>query len=67
MKERFIRKSSERRMIIPVVITSEGSISPVDYHGSAHISAFSVADGIISIPAGKKVLKKGETVSVRQI
>ncbi len=52
---------------IPVKITDDDSVLPVEYHGSAHISALPEADGIISMPAGKKIFEKGEVVSVRQI
>ncbi len=67
MKVAFTRRMAERHAFIPVIITSDNMVSPVDYHGSAHISALSLADGIISLPAGKKSIDKGEIVSVRQI
>jgi len=52
---------------IPVRITADGFLIPVEYHGSAHISALPDADGIISMDAGKHFFEKGEIVSVRQI
>jgi molybdopterin molybdotransferase len=64
MKEEYMRKSSDRMGLIPVIITDESSVLPVEYHGSAHINSFSCADGIISIPAGKSLINKGELVSV---
>jgi molybdopterin molybdotransferase len=67
MKARFSRKSDERMMIIPVRVTVEGCVFPIEYHGSAHISALSGADGIISMPVGKRILEEGEIVSVQQI
>jgi molybdopterin molybdotransferase len=67
MNEKFMRKFAERMAFIPVKITDAGCISPVEYHGSAHISALPDADGIISMPVGKKIFEKGEVVSVRQI
>ncbi len=67
MNKKFIRRSIERMMIIPVTITDKGRVSPVEYHGSAHISAIPGAWGIIAIPVGKKIIEKGEIVSVRQI
>jgi molybdopterin molybdotransferase len=67
MNEKYIRKSVDRMALIPVTITSEGFVSPVEFHGSAHISALSDAMGIISIPVGKPIIEKGEIVSVRQI
>ncbi len=67
MKDKFTRHYTGRMALIPVTITDDGSVSPVEYHGSAHITALADADGIISMPAGKSNLEKGEIVSVRQI
>ena len=67
MKETFSRKSTDRLAWIPVAITKDGMVAPIEYHGSAHISALSLADGIISLPAGQNTIKKGEVVSVRQV
>jgi len=67
MKDDYTRKSTDRMAWIPVVITKDGLVAPVDYHGSAHILAISEADGIIAIPAGQKTIKKGDVVSVRQV
>jgi molybdopterin molybdotransferase len=67
MKDSFSRKSADRQAWIPVVITKYGLVSPVEYHGSAHLSALTLADGIITLPVGKKTIEKGEVVSVRQI
>jgi molybdopterin molybdotransferase len=67
MENSYSRKSADRKALIPVIIAKDGLVSPVEYHGSAHISAFSMATGIITLPEGKKSIEKGETVSVRQI
>jgi molybdopterin molybdotransferase len=67
MNEKFMRKFADKMALIPVKITDDACVSPVEYHGSAHISALPEADGIISMPAGKKIFEKGEVVSVRQI
>ncbi len=67
MEAVFTRKSADRLAWIPVIITKNRSVLPVEYHGSAHISALSLADGIISLPVGKKTIEKGEIVSVRQV
>ncbi len=67
MKETFTRRSADRMALIPVMITEDGMVSPVEYHGSAHISALVNADGIIAIPSGKLKVEKGEIVNVRQI
>jgi molybdopterin molybdotransferase len=67
MKMPYSRKSADRQGLVPVKFENDGSVSPVEYHGSAHISALIHADGIISIPAGMKTIKNGEVVGVRQI
>ena len=67
LKEKYERRSGDRLGFIPVYITIEREVLPVDYHGSAHISSYSGAHGIIEIPVGKTQLEKGEIVSVRQI
>jgi molybdopterin molybdotransferase len=67
MKDAFYRKSADRMGWIPVMITIEGLVSPVEYHGSAHISSLVNADGLIALPIGKHNLEKGEKVSVRQL
>jgi molybdopterin molybdotransferase len=67
MKDAFYRKSADRMGWIPVMITKEGLVSPVEYHGSAHISSLVNADGLIALPIGKHNIEKGEKVSVRQL
>jgi molybdopterin molybdotransferase len=67
MQESYTRKSSERMGLVPVVITEGRQVLPVEYHGSAHILSMSVAHGIITVAEGKRVINKGEIVSVRQI
>lgn len=63
----YIRRSSERAGWIPVYITGNREVCPVEYHGSAHISSLPLADGIIPIAAGTLKIHKGEIVEVRQI
>jgi molybdopterin molybdotransferase len=67
MSTRFIRKFADRMALIPVCITEEGQVAPVEFHGSAHISALPHADGIVALQTGMKIIEKGEIVSVRQI
>jgi molybdopterin molybdotransferase len=67
MKEAFTRKSTDRMALIPVTVSDEGYVTPVEYHGSAHITSLCYSDGIISLAAGAKRIEKGEIVSVRQI
>jgi molybdopterin molybdotransferase len=67
MKEKFSRKFAERLAFIPVIITEDNKVSPVEFHGSAHISALPNSDGIVALPVGLKTIEIGEIVSVRQI
>ena len=62
----FERIKSERKALIPVRIEN-GLVFPVEYHGSAHINAYTHAQGIITIEIGKTKLIKGEITDVRPI
>jgi len=63
----YERKSSVRMGLVPVIIKENMEVMPVDFHGSAHLTALSYSDGIIALKPGMKSLEKGEIVSVRQI
>lgn len=63
----YSRKRAERLSWIPCTITPAGEAMPVEYHGSAHITALTTAWGVITIPRGQSWIQKGEIVSVRQI
>jgi molybdopterin molybdotransferase len=67
MAVRYERKSGVRMGWVPVAITGNMEVLPVEFHGSAHISALPEADGIFAVKAGIKTIDKGEIVSVRQI
>jgi len=60
----YSRHKSERQSLIPVRIEN-GVVVPVEYHGSAHINAYTVAHGIISMAIGETEIKKGARVHVR--
>lgn len=63
----YERKSSSRLGFIPVSISTGKEVVPVDFHGSAHLTALSYSDGIVSMKPGVKSIAKGELVDVRQI
>jgi molybdopterin molybdotransferase len=67
MAVNYERKSSQRLGFIPVIINEKMEVIPVDFHGSAHITALSYSDGVIALKPGIKSLIKGEIVNVRQI
>jgi len=64
LKREITRKNTVRMNWIPVRIDDEGLVDPLEYHGSAHITAYSYADGIISIPVGVSRLNSGDPVDV---
>jgi molybdopterin molybdotransferase len=63
----YERKSSSRLGFIPVSINEKAEVLPVDFHGSAHLTSLSKAEGLIALKPGINSLKKGEIVNVRQI
>jgi molybdopterin molybdotransferase len=63
----YVRRKAERMSWIPVQLSTEGEIFPMEYHGSAHIFALANADMIAAIPSGVKKMKKGSLVDVRQV
>ncbi len=65
MASRYERKSASRAAWVPVKITGDYRAEPVEYHGSAHITALPYAGGIIFMETGRKVIEKDETVMVR--
>jgi molybdopterin molybdotransferase len=60
----FSRKKSERKSLIPARIRN-GAVFPVEYHGSAHINAYTMANGILVIEAGTTGIKQGDKAHVR--
>jgi molybdopterin molybdotransferase len=67
MGQKFSRKYADRMAWIPVEITKDSLVNPIEYHGSAHISSMVNASGIIALPIGEKIIEKGTIVSVRQV
>ncbi len=63
----YKRKRVDRLEFIPVRLNANNQVIPVNYHGSAHINAFTQADGIMAIPRGVDEFTEGEFVHVRQI
>lgn len=65
MHNDYQRKESDKLLFVPVIISSENTVKTVEYHGSAHIHAFTRATHIMEIPIGCKRIEKGEIVYVR--
>ncbi|NVO21575.1 MAG: molybdopterin molybdotransferase MoeA [Bacteroidetes bacterium] len=61
----YTRKRTDRKAFIPVAFLEDGSVGPIEYHGSAHIHSYIFAEGIISVEIGSNVINKGTLVDVR--
>ncbi|VAW30749.1 Molybdopterin molybdenumtransferase [hydrothermal vent metagenome] len=67
MYEDYHRKKAFHKAFEPVVITEDGKVKQVEYHGSAHIHALSYAQAFMIIEPGVTTLKKGDLTDVRPI
>jgi len=67
LEEPIEKRRTSREAWYPVVLTPDGRVKPIEYHGSAHARALPHADGIVCVPAGVKRLDAGTKVHVRQI
>ncbi|MGQ9619694.1 MAG: molybdopterin molybdotransferase MoeA [Bacteroidales bacterium] len=65
MAIKYERKSTDRAAWVPVKITDDFKAEPVEYHGSAHITALPYANGIVFMEPGQKVIDKNEIIHVR--
>lgn len=63
----YRRKRAERLALVPVFISEQNEVFPVEFHGSAHIFALAKANGIIAVPIGVDRIDKGDLVDVRPI
>lgn len=66
LADTYSRKKDDTLFFIPVSL-SDGTAIPLEYHGSAHINAYSGANGIMEVPVGVHTIKEGEIVHVRPI
>ncbi len=62
----YSRRRADRKAMVPVKI-SGGSVTPIEYHGSAHIHSYTKADAIMIVERGVTFIKKGEPVNVRPV
>lgn len=67
LSEAIRRRKTARQSTVPVIFSEPGIVTPIDYHGSAHINAMTKAHGLLTIPIGTSELKQGEEVHVRPL
>jgi molybdopterin molybdotransferase len=58
----FHRRKSDRVEYVPCCIGDDGALIPVEYHGSAHLTALSEADGLFIVPLGISSIAAGRPV-----
>lgn len=63
----YNRRRSERLSLVPVKVNSAMEVTPIVYHGSAHINSLNDANGVMFVPIGVSSIEKGALVNVRQI
>jgi len=56
----FTRRNASRMGWVPIRIDAKGCVLPVEFHGSAHINAFTGADGLLAFPQDVDTLKAGD-------
>ena len=61
--QNFTRKRGDRLMFKPGLYIDD-NVVPVDFHGSAHISAMAKANCIIEIPQNVTTIKQGQPVKI---
>ena len=67
IQEDYFRKKGDLLVFVPVTLTKQGTVRPLEYHGSAHIHAYSFAQGIMEVPQSISMIKKGDLVCVRPL
>lgn len=60
----YSRRRADRKSWIPVFMKDQ-QVYPVEYHGSAHINAYTAADAIMVMERGVQHLSQGDLVHVR--
>ncbi len=60
----YTRKKTGRKSVVPVIIENS-VVFPMEYHGSAHINAYTKASGMMIMDEDVTSIKKGEPANVR--
>jgi molybdopterin biosynthesis enzyme len=58
----FHRRKADRMAFIPCRLASDGSLTKIGYHGTAHLMALSGSDGFFVVPKAVTGLSAGESV-----
>jgi len=60
------RRSVERTEFLPVTVRN-GVVTPVSFHGSAHLNALGEADGLIRVERGVAEVPRGKEIDARLV
>lgn len=63
----YRRTKAARLEFVPARFTATGAVEPIRYHGSAHLSALTSADGFFRVPTGVTDLEAGSEVLFHRI
>ena len=58
----FSRRKADRVEYVPARLAADGTLRPVEFHGSAHLTALTESDGFFIVPMGESRLAAGEGV-----
>jgi len=58
----FRRRRAERLEYVPCRIDQRGTLQPVEFHGSAHLTGLTAADGFFLVPIGVQSVPAGQDV-----
>ena len=58
----FRRRKTDRVEYVPARLDDDGTLSAVEFHGSAHLTALTESDGFFVVPIGTSELAAGERV-----
>lgn len=64
---KYRRRRTERQEFVPCRVAEDGSIEPIEFHGSAHLTALAAADGFFVVPIDVGELKAGDPVAFLRI
>ena len=67
LAETLISRKAKRQRWLPVEITERGTVTPIEYHGSAHINSLCNADGLVCMDVGVSEIKNGTSIAVKLI
>lgn len=64
LSEGISRNKADRLKFFPVILTNKKKVSPIDFHGSAHIAGLINANGFGLFPKDKLKISAGESLEV---